>query len=654
MNATRSLLFAALALAALPAAALDLRVGTGTGCTHATLQAALDAIEGVGGDHSIRINAGSYSVPDGIVYQPTAAQGFVRLEGGYANCTAGSPSGSPTTDAGRSIFDGAGGLLRSVLELQINGLVGSFQMRRIALQGGDATDPQQDRYRAGGGLHVMGQASVLVGSGVSIRNNVARYGGGVALAGSRVFINSALARVDFFIDEGAEIRDNRTIGGGRGGGIFCGGFGADGGVDPRHASIVHRDGRITGNTGSVGAALHCIGSYAGGGWQPRPNPGAVALIANNGSDNPLVNFGDDVIYATLDLVVDPDPITGDRVLGAIGSTNNGLVLIQNNAGGDSSGLRLRNWATRDGASPAPGEPPRFRLQNVIFIGNRAEHFLYGASAITLEANARLLLAPSSPAMRCGLAPPLGPCVVFEANAPMGSITAGDKVPLVLVRGQGQLIIEGAHVRANQAEAHLISAEQPGAFVALRSSIVEGNVVGGSDPVLFNAEGGPNGPADVFLSHTTVTGNSHDRYLRIEGSSRVGMQGTVLHNAGAPRPLRFGSAPNANLTLRWCNYLTTLSDPAFTGATQVPDSYGPLVTVTGTLVFDASFSPGLALIDRCPRPTTPGTSAPFVTPFDFYGTAFGFPVAPANPNRLADIGAVEFRPEGLLSDGFEAP
>jgi hypothetical protein len=638
----------------LAASALDLRVGTGSGCTHATLQAALTALQGVGGDHTIRINARSYSVPDGMVYAPTMSQGFVRLEGGYANCTATSPSGSPTTDAGRSIFDGAGGLLRSVLELQINGLVGSFQMRRIALQGGDATDLQQSRYSAGGGLHVMGQASVLVGSGVSIRNNLARYGGGAALAGSRVFIDTPLARVDFFIDEGAEIRDNSTLGGGHGGGIYCGGSGADGGVDARHASIVHRDGRITGNRASVGAALHCVGSYAGGGWQPRPNPGAVALIANNGSADPLVNFGDDVIFATLDLVVDPDPITGDRVLGAIGSTNNGLVLIRNNAGGATGGLRLRNWMTRDGASPAPAEPPRFRLQNILFIGNRVRHRQDGPSALSMEANARLLLAPSSPSMRCGVLPPLGPCVVFEDNAPTGSIASGDRVPLVLVRGQGQLIIEGAHVRANQAEVHLISAEQPGAFVALRSSIVEGNLVGGSDSVLFNAQGGPNGPADVFLSHVTVTGNSHDRYFRIDGNSRGAMQGTVLHNADPPRSLRFGSAPAANLTLRWCNYLTFLADSGFTGATHVTDSFGPLVTVTGPLAFDATFNPPLALIDRCQPPTTPAASAPFATPFDVYGNAFGFPVAPTNPNRLADLGAVEFRPDALLSDGFEAP
>ena len=654
MNASRSLLFAALATAALPAAALDLRVGTGAGCTHATPQAALDAIEGVGGDHTIRINTGTYFAVDGIVYQPTVAQGFVRIEGGYASCTAGSPSGSPTTDAGRSILDGGGGsgLPRSVLELQINGLVGSFQMRRIVLQGGDAL-ASAARFSNGGGLAVFGRASVLIGSGVSIRNNVANNGGGVALVGSRISVNEPLERVDFFIDEGAEIRNNTAVG--SGGGIYCGGATGVLGDPPselRHGSVVHRDGAISNNLANQGAALTCIGSYAGGGWQPRPNLGAAALIANNTNTGTTV-FSTAAVSATLDLVV--DPVEGVRTLGAIGPTNNGIVLVQGNESYGVGAVNLEGWRTRGGASPAPPTAPAFRLQNILFIGNRVRprpSALPSPSALAWFANAPLTLGPSSPSMRCGLLPPLGPCVIFEDNAPTGSFASDLRVPLI--GSTGQLAIEGARISGNEARQALVTSSAPGAFVALRSSIVEGNLVGGSDTTLFESNGGTSGPADVFLSHVTVTGNSHDRYLRIEGTSRAAMQGTVLHNAGAPRPLRFGSAPTANLTLRWCNYLTTLSDTAFTGATQVPDSFGPLVTVTGPLTFDAAFNPGLALIDRCQPPTTPATSAPFATPFDFYGTAFGFPVAPANPNRLADIGAVEFRPEGLLSDGFEAP
>ena len=654
MQASRSLLLAILTVAATPAAALDLRVGTGTGCTHATLQAALDAIEGMGGDHHIRINAGSNFVVDGMVYQPTVAQGFVRLEGGYASCTAPTPSGSPTTDAGRSIFDGGGGsgLFRSVLELQINGLVGSFQMRRIALQGGDALN-SANRYNAGGGLAVYGRASVLIGSGVSIRNNVAGDGGGVALVGSRINVNEPLERVDFFIDEGAEIRNNTAAG--TGGGIYCGGATAVIGDPPtelRHGSVVHRDGAIRDNLADRGSALTCIGSYAGGGWQPRPHPGAVALIANNTSSGTSA-FANAAVLATLDLIV--DPVDGVRTLGAIGSTNNGFVLLQNNEAFGVGAVNLGSWATRGGASPAPATPPAFRLQNLLFVDNRVRprtSAIPSPSALAWYSNASLTLAPSAPAMRCGLLPPLGACVLLEGNGPTGTFASNLIVPTVV--STGQLTIEGARVRSNGAQLSMIVAEGPGSFVALRSTLVENNVVGGTDTALFESFGGAGGPADMFLSHVTVTGNSHDRYLRIEGTSRAAMQGTVLHNAGAPRPLRFGSAPNANLTLRWCNYLTTLSDTAFTGATQVPDSFGPLVTVTGALSFDATFNPGLALIDRCQTPTTPAASAPFATPFDFYGSAFGFPVAPANPNRLADLGAVEFRPEVLLSDGFEAP
>lgn len=348
MNASRSLLFAALATVALPAAALDLRVGTGTACTHATLQAALDAIEGVGGDHSIRINAGSHAVPDGMVYQPTVAQGFVRLEGGYASCTAAAPSGSPTTDAGRSIFDGAAGLPRSVLELRIGGLVGSVQMRRIALQGGDAFNTA-NRFNAGGGLAIYGPASVLVGAGVSIRSNGAGYGAGVALVGSRISVNEPLERVDFFIDEGAEIRDNSAAN--LGGGIFCGGATAVTGDPPmelRHGSVVHRAGAIVANTASDGGALWCRGSFAGGGWQPRPNPGAVALIANN-SNTAVAPFSAAAVRATLDLIV--EPVDGVRTLGAIGPANNGIVLVQGNDSFGGGAVDLSNWTTRGGGSP---------------------------------------------------------------------------------------------------------------------------------------------------------------------------------------------------------------------------------------------------------------------------------------------------------------
>jgi len=644
-------MIALLTVLSAPAVALELRVGSGAGCTHASLQAALDAIEGFGGDHNIRINAGTYPAADGMVYVPTVAQGFVRIEGGYASCTAGAPSGAPTADAGRSVFDGAGGLPRSVLELQINGLVGSVQLRRVALQGGDALNPL-NRLNAGGGLAVYGEASVLVGSGVSIRNNQAGSGAGVALVGSRVSVNEPLARIDFFIDEGAEIRHNSAAN--AAGGIYCGGATTASGEPPmelRHGSVVHRDGSISSNDAGYASAILCIGSHAGGGYQPRPNPGAVALVSGN-FDRAASVFGSGPVVATLDLVV---AAVGEvRTLGAIGAGNNGIVLIQNNQSYDVGGLSLDDWRTRGGASPAPPTRPAFRLQNLLFIGNRVlpRAGERGVSALDSRMNADLTLAPSSPDQRCGFLPPAGACVLFEDNAPTGTLAADAVVPLLSTTYP--LSLDQAHVRNNAARRSLIAASTSIGPITLRSSFVEGNTVAGVDSVLFEADTAGFGPADVFLSHTTVTGNAHDRYFRIEGPSRAAIQGTVLHNTGAPRLLRFGGAPNAHLTLRWCNYLTTLADAGFTGATQVTDSLGPLVTVTGALAFDAALNPPLALVDRCRPPTTPAASTPFVTPFDHYGVAFGFPFAPADPNRLADVGAVELRPDAVFANGFEAP
>jgi hypothetical protein len=109
-----------------PVAALDLRVGTGAGCTHADIGAALNAIRTQTGTHTLRINKGVYAVPDGLVYTPTVSQTGVFLEGGYDSCTAGAPTGSTSSDADRAVVNGAGGLERSVLDLSLYGRVGTF------------------------------------------------------------------------------------------------------------------------------------------------------------------------------------------------------------------------------------------------------------------------------------------------------------------------------------------------------------------------------------------------------------------------------------------------------------------------------------------------------------------------------------------------
>ena len=68
------------------------RVGTDAGCTHADLDGALNAIRTQTGTHTIRINKGTYAVPNGMVYTPTVNQTAVFIEGGYDNCLLSSPA----------------------------------------------------------------------------------------------------------------------------------------------------------------------------------------------------------------------------------------------------------------------------------------------------------------------------------------------------------------------------------------------------------------------------------------------------------------------------------------------------------------------------------------------------------------------------------
>ncbi len=61
--------------------ALDLRVGSGTGCTHPDLGAALLSLHAQTGTHTVRINKGAYAVPSGMAYRnPDVGMGGTALE----------------------------------------------------------------------------------------------------------------------------------------------------------------------------------------------------------------------------------------------------------------------------------------------------------------------------------------------------------------------------------------------------------------------------------------------------------------------------------------------------------------------------------------------------------------------------------------------
>ena len=649
-----SMLLALASATSAPALALDLRVGTGAGCTHATLQAALDALEGEAGLHTVRINKGAYPVANGMAYVPTVNQTGVFLEGGYETCTAPAPTGDVTVDADRAVFDGTGGAQRSVLDLRLFGRVGTFQMRRIVLTGGDATavSTTSDEFESGGGLIVRGGASVLLGLGTSVRGNAAINGGGIALAGSRLIDAATIARVDLFIDDGAEVSSNTAIGTtpatGRGGGIYCGGgnpapdMGPDGN---RHGSIVLRDGIIGFNQAQFGGAFFCNGSLqAGGGFQPAPRDGRAAWIVGNqvAATGGVCAAG----MGSLDAAITPGA-DGRRTLGAPdGGT--GILAITNNTANASPGMCLGGSVTI-GTTDVPAGSSRFRIQN-LYIADQSGGGTLGLSASSfLELDVR----PSGDNVACSFFNPT-PCVRMVGNqvASSGGVTSNGQL-LTATNGAVLNIYRGM-IDGNRGRPRLFGAAT-GAVLRLWSSIVDDNtvVVGSTFPVdsasLFESSLG----ATAGVYQTTVVMRSPlDFFFRIGDGIDNGFasaHGSILASTVSPPPANVGGpAPASRLTREWCGFFQSTAD--FASHTVANDPTTATFVVLAPSAFNlaaGTYAPQSAgLIDACSPPSYNR---------DFYGRPFNVQLEPGGAVR-ADIGAVEAQPVALpdpiFANGFE--
>lgn len=632
-----------------PVAALDLRVGTGAGCTHADIGAALNAIRTQTGTHTLRINKGVYAVPDGLVYTPTVSQTAVFLEGGYDSCTAGAPTGSASSDADRAVVNGAGGLERSVLDLSLYGRVGTFQIRRIVLTGGDATDVVLDNEFAasGGGLIVRGGASVLIGLGTTIRNNAAINGGGVALSGSSIYSNAVpLERADFYIAEGAEIRSNVATD--RGGGIYCGGANTSTLATERHGSIVFSDGMIGYNQGNEGAAFYCLGSLeGGGGFQPRPLTGKVAWIIGNQRVALSSGVGCSGGFGTLDTVL---PVQGDgfRHLGAA-TDSNGLVAITANVADNSPGLcLLGSRSLSDPNNAAPAGSNRFRLRN-LYVSDQV-----GGGTLGLRTGDRLelIVEPSGDSVQCSFFSAT-PCVRFYSNQVDGVGPATDDGQLLIANGESLLQLRRAMVDDNRARTNLISADDGGNLILMASILDNNEVVARASLPSTSALFGARFDAIVDVRNSTIIMRSPlDMFFRLGWAPFGELTGTawarasIFASTAASAPQNVGEvAPSTNFTREWCGFFQSTADFASHSVVVDPVSGVYQVHAPAAFALASDYAPTtLALRDACRTPTTFDR--------DFYGRSYDVNLEPSSPVH-ADIGAVEAQlvPD-IFKNGFE--
>lgn len=143
--------------------AATFRVGTGGGCTHATVSAAIASAAGTPEVDFIRITR-SGSHDDTAL---TINNQHLILDGGYATCTAGSSDGLRTT------LNGNGD--DSVLEIRGNADV---VLSNLTITGGH--EPRFD-YGYGGGIQISGGPHLVSLNNVVVTGNDAGHGGGISV-----------------------------------------------------------------------------------------------------------------------------------------------------------------------------------------------------------------------------------------------------------------------------------------------------------------------------------------------------------------------------------------------------------------------------------------------------------------------------------------
>lgn len=188
-------LLALLSLAlATPALAATYRVGAGGaagGCTHASIQAAIDAASANPGPDTVLIARNTSWTAQALVVNTPQE---LTLQGGYDTCATATPNGNTT-------LDGNGGSAQPVLRiLAATGAI--IRLSRLFITGGDHAGSgdgggiffegngrleiadsviTQNTAGYGGGLYARGtgtQAEVIFGQNVVVSSNTARYSGG--------------------------------------------------------------------------------------------------------------------------------------------------------------------------------------------------------------------------------------------------------------------------------------------------------------------------------------------------------------------------------------------------------------------------------------------------------------------------------------------
>lgn len=492
-----SCLWALLCAALAPPAIADttFKVGLGAGCTHSTIQSALDAAANDGNQPSLILLTRSLSYTNQAlrINDPES----VELRGGFERCSDADASGGYTR------IDGAGGIAQSVIAV-----VGSSRSRvRLAaleITGGDA-----ENHEYGGGVYAR-HGGILSIVASSIHGNRAGYGGGVAVDGNGtvlqinddvlIYSNSANSEggggycrqgAVQLRAQGSGFLNNNALG--EGGGLRLTQCDAElAGNGPWNAGVLY------GNTAYQGAGLSVSNAQVRiySLWAQTPNRIAYNRATSNGGGLLLRNAASVTLWDTL--------IEGN-------SANRGAAGYAYNDTVSDPRIRLRSARNRDASTPAAAVPCVSGIQC-----NRVTANVARASGSGPGEGAAFYFDWSSPT---------GCNFPFSCYWPEGFVADADLLDAQLDRNSGN---------------SLIYFRQHYDHYAIAQSLIVANSV--TDALIKTGD-----DDTVWISQTTISGNTVSgplvRSPHLDLRCAIVNQAGVIHQGSGTRNAQFVLVPN---------------------------------------------------------------------------------------------------------------
>lgn len=481
-----------------PAGAAVYSVGAEAGCTHADLQAAIDAAgANPDGPHRIKLLAGELVLSgDVTVFNPL---GDLAIEGGHASCDDSAPG-----EGVRTVLTqiSAGNAVVRIGNNAVNGRR-YITLRRLTLTGGSAPTA------VGGGVSVMDRVTLVLDQQTRIEGNAAAHGGGVGLVGT-----APDASTEVVLTNGSSINDNQAVDAmGHGGGIYVRGYGTARLVNGEVANNRARwagGGIALDGWGSTFASLHINPPAA-----PEPDSPVVLAgnIAGQATFSTSEGFGG-AIYSKFGRV----DITAPDV-------DHFTTLLTDNEANHGGAIYVEGLASDDAITFVD-------LRNALVSGNVAR----GKGGAFYSRNRVQWQISHSSNGECLLAGEALPCSVIAGNEAQNETTPGQRAGGVgyMINSAGTpggtfrffrtLFIDNDDVNGNAA----IAAAFNDSALIFERCVFSGNRAGsGGGALIANAA-----DMDTRFAFNTVLGNEVDELFFMDGGTLL-TQGSILWDPGKP-------------------------------------------------------------------------------------------------------------------------